>query len=949
MEQADYAVEIKDILQRVKDNKLTPLEAKRTIEEIKGKEGIPNQTISSVNKTKDVAVIGISGRFPGAGDMEEYWNNLKEGKSSIREVPKERWNIDDYFDKDMDRLDKTNSRFGGFLEGIDRFDPSFLGNSGMEEEVMDPQQRLFLEECFKTLEDGGYAGDMSSGLSCGVYVGAAPRDYLNYISEQGAEITAQTFWGNTGSVLASRISYLLNLKGPAMAIDTACSSSLVALHLACQSIVAGENDMALAGGVWISTTPHYYIFTSNAGMLSPEGLCKTFDNDANGIVNGEGVGAVLLKSYEQALKDGDYIYGIIKSSGINQDGKTNGITAPSSLSQTALELEVYQKGNINPESITYMEAHGTGTKLGDPIEIEALKNAFKGYTDKKQFCALGSVKTNIGHSSLAAGIASFLKVILALNNKKIPPSLNFKKENELLELSDSPFYVNTKLQEWTSQDGPLRAGVSSFGFGGTNAHLVVEEFTGIRRKGSTLPYYLAVFSARTRDELLKRIKEFLVWSKKQPDTFDLGDICYSLGNRRKHYHKRAAFVVSAQTELDKVLEEYIIQQLESEFHSKASEKENLKGSKVNNLLYEELEDKKLSADRWKELLLSLSAGYMKGEELQWNRLYAEKEYNKIPLPLYPFARNSYWVKEIKNTVKNGKLKGKIHPLIDENTSTLKEQKFLTELNTCKPFYKECFEGEKRYFPASNYLELISKTAELSAERKVRYIDNFCCAGSEVFNGKEYLLKTCIFPSEEIVPSEEIFTQGEACQAEITACNDEEDFVCAQAQVVFEVTEKSMKPENYGGYPTGKEIMECIHRDDFYKILYRECNRSYGNSYQVIKNIWIPAEGKEAFAELNAPDTTAILSEKLGMNTFILESAYQIGLYLIKEEKFNCCYFKGFDRLEILEALQLNCSVQMALADYEGDKEEVSSKYTVTFINPDGKAAIRIVNYNIISY
>jgi acyl transferase domain-containing protein len=1007
MDQADVTRRIKDILQMVKDNKITPAEARGNIEEIKTNPGAPSQ--ETLSDAKGVAVIGMSGRFPGAANLEEYWNNLMEGKSSVTEVPRERWNIDEYYDPDVDKLDKTNSRWGGFLSDIDKFDPAFFNISGMEAEVMDPQQRLFLEESWKSLEDAGYANDLASGLSCGVYVGAAPRDYLNNISEQEADITAQAFWGNTGSVLASRISYLLNLKGPAMAIDTACSSSLVALHLACQSIILQENTMAIAGGVWICSTPHYYIFTSNAGMLSPEGQCKSFDNDANGIVNGEGVGAVVLKDLAQAVKDGDYIYGVIKSSGINQDGKTNGITAPSSLSQTALELEVYKKGNINPETITYLETHGTGTKLGDPIEIEALKNSFQEYTDKKQFCALGSVKTNIGHSSLAAGIASFIKVMMALNHKKIPPSLNFNKENEHLELRNGPFYVNTVLKDWSNEKGALRAGVSSFGFGGTNAHLVVEEYWENRRilkyskADTTAPCYLAAFSGKTTEELRQRLKDFLVWSEKNSGTHSMGDICYSLGNRRKHFHKRIAFVVREQSELEQIINNYLIKG-ESGSTDILYTDENLQKLKNHSRLYEELGITDPSADRYKEILQSFSAAYNNREELIWSRLYREEEHLKIPLPVYPFARNSYWV-QANETKLLKQEKVRLHPLIDENISSFKEQKFRTEISKDNLFMKDCLADGKSHYPYANFLEILRKAGEISGESKVRAMEEVLFAGSDIFNGKEYQLNTKVYPA------------GDHCQAEIVAVNEEEEFICAQAQLTFEAEVEvssvpapacvellnktdvahdrtdvaydrtdvahnktdvaldktditldkikiamryktdTTKPEtvdmdmldiaDFGIFENEYPLL--VQKDELYMFLSGEFNLFYGANFQVITNLSTSTKKDTAFAELFIRDNLGYLLPDLVLNTFFLETAFQIGLFLIQERKFSHYYLGGFDRLEMYQTLLETCYVQMILSECETDGEEESWKFTVNFINTEGEVAVKISNYNIIGY
>ncbi|MBF0119031.1 MAG: SDR family NAD(P)-dependent oxidoreductase [Desulfobacterales bacterium] len=460
--------------------------------------------VKKENLSQDVAVIGMSCRFPGAANIDEFWENLILGKSHISSPPKGRWGESLFYGDD------NYYKWGGFLEDIDKFDPLFFNMSGREAEQMDPQQRLFLEESFSALEDAGYANKSISNKNVSVFVGAVRGDYP-------AKIDAQSFLGNSNSILAARISYFLNLKGPSIPIDTACSSSLVAIHLACQSLISRESEMAIAGGVFVYNTPAFHIMTTSAGMLSPEGRCKTFDDSADGFVPGEGVGVVVLKPLLNAIRDGDNIYGVIKGSGINQDGKTNGITAPSAKSQTDLEISVYEKFNVNPETITYIEAHGTGTKLGDPIEIEALTNAFRKYTNKKQYCAIGSVKTNIGHTASAAGIAGFIKALLSLKNKQIPPSLNFKKENQYINFKESPFYVIRTFNEWKiPEDIPRRAGISSFGFSGTNAHVIVEEYKDINLPNSKNSQPILI-SAKNKDRLkvyVKNIYEFILKHKK---------------------------------------------------------------------------------------------------------------------------------------------------------------------------------------------------------------------------------------------------------------------------------------------------------------------------------------------------------------------------------------------------------------------------------------------------
>ena len=435
-----------------------------------------NTPKSRPQKTKNqpIAIVGMAGNFPASPDLNAYWDNLYHGRNCVDEIPASRWDINRYYDRNKEKPGKSYSKWAGLLENANEFDPLFFNISPAEAESMDPQQRKLLESCWHCIEDAGIDSRLLSNTNCGVFVGCAANDYAEQSNQKNH--TAQDLMGETMSILSARISYLLNLKGPCLAIDTACSSSLVALSEACNSLILGTCDAALAGGVSISPGPSLHVKTSKAGMLSEDGQCHTFDNGANGFVPGEGVGVLLLKRYDDAVESGDTIHGIIKGWGVNQDGKTNGITAPSAKSQTALQTKIYSQFDINPEHISLVEAHGTGTKLGDPIEIEALTTSFRQYTSQEQYCALGSVKANIGHALTAAGIAGIIKVLLSFKHQTLPPLANFKRLNEHIILENSPFYIPKEATPWEVAEGQKRmACVSSFGFSGTNAHIVLEE------------------------------------------------------------------------------------------------------------------------------------------------------------------------------------------------------------------------------------------------------------------------------------------------------------------------------------------------------------------------------------------------------------------------------------------------------------------------------------------
>ncbi|MEO0770714.1 MAG: type I polyketide synthase, partial [Cyanobacteria bacterium J06649_4] len=440
----------------------------------------------------EIAVIGMAGRFPGAQDLNEFWQNLQQSVESIAELADA-----DLLEKGVSAktlADPNDVKVGGVLTNEDCFDAAYFGYSPREAEILDPQQRLFLETAVHALETAGYDAEQYSG-SVGVYGGAGMNGYLLnlYSSKAIRERVSpyELFVANDKDFLTTRVSYKLNLSGPSIDVQTACSSSLVAVHLACQALLSGECDVALAGGVAISKQMGY---RAQAGSIySPDGHCRAFDAQAAGTVGGNGVGIVVLKRLEEALADGDTIDAVIKGSAINNDGSQKvSYTAPSVEAQAAVIQSALTMAEVSAESISYIEAHGTGTAIGDPIEIAALTQAFQknaqshrsdtieqvSRSKKNSRCAIGSVKTNIGHLDAAAGISGFIKTVLALKQQQLPATLHFQSENPQTNLTNSPFYVNSVLSDWShsaAYEYPRRAGVSSFGIGGTNAHVILEE------------------------------------------------------------------------------------------------------------------------------------------------------------------------------------------------------------------------------------------------------------------------------------------------------------------------------------------------------------------------------------------------------------------------------------------------------------------------------------------
>jgi acyl transferase domain-containing protein/ubiquinone/menaquinone biosynthesis C-methylase UbiE len=521
-----------------------------------------NTAKSSHNSGKQpIAIIGIGCRFPGgANSPQAFWKLLRDGTDAITEVPADRWNVDTLYNPDTAKPGKIRTRWGGFIEQIDQFDAQFFGISPREAVRMDPQQRLLLEVAWEALEDGGQVPEHIAGTSTGVFIGIYTSDYHDIQLCDRNSIDAYANLGSFYCIAANRISYLLNLNGPSMAVDSACSSSLVAVHLACQSIWNGESTLALAGGVNAILKPEISIGFTQASMLSPDGRCKTFDAKANGFVRAEGAGIVVLKPLENALADGDSIYAVIRGSAVNQDGQTNGITVPNGQAQEAALREAYRQAGVSPKLVQYIEAHGTGTSVGDPIEANALGTVLGSDRIPGNYCLIGSVKTNIGHLESAAGIAGLIKVALALSHHQIPPNLHFQTANPKIPFEELRLRVPQTLEPWLNGNGSRLAGVNSFGLGGTNAHVVLAEaplhpLQPIISKDGIAQSLLLSLSARS-EEALRALavayKDFLT-----TEDFTLSDICYTASLRRGHHNYRLAVVADSKQELATNLEAFL--------------------------------------------------------------------------------------------------------------------------------------------------------------------------------------------------------------------------------------------------------------------------------------------------------------------------------------------------------------------------------------------------------
>jgi amino acid adenylation domain-containing protein/non-ribosomal peptide synthase protein (TIGR01720 family) len=509
-----------------------------------------------------IAIIGMGCRFPGAENPDAFWQLLHDGKEAITEVPASRWDINAFYDPNPEKPGKMNTRWGGFLNEVAEFDPQFFSISPLEAQRMDPQQRLLLEVSWEALENASIAPDKLTGSQTGVFIGISTDDYVHLQSKSDTTPDAYTGSGNASSIAANRLSYLWDLHGPSVAIDTACSSSLVAVHQACQSLRFGECHLALAGGVNLILTPDSTITFSQAGMLAADGHCKTFDANADGYVRGEGCGIVVHKRVSKAVRDGDNILALIKGSAINQDGRTNGLTAPNGLLQQAVVRQALENADIAPNQLNYVEAHGTGTSLGDPIEVNALKEVLMEGRTSEQPCWIGSVKTNIGHLEAAAGIAGLIKVVLSLQHQEIFPHLHLNELNPLINLADTPIKIpSQRAENFPTGENPV-AGVSSFGFGGTNAHIVLEkaplsEVLTSEAFSLERPKHLLTLSAKNEPALQALAQRYETYLQSN-STDTLANIGLTANTGRTHFNHRLAIIADSTIQLREQLNAFNI-------------------------------------------------------------------------------------------------------------------------------------------------------------------------------------------------------------------------------------------------------------------------------------------------------------------------------------------------------------------------------------------------------
>ena len=867
----------------------------------------------------DIAIIGLSCRCAGADGSDEFWDIISQGKQCIQEITDQKWL--DFFKSNSKQ--KVPSKYGA-LGNIDYFDPLFFNISPIEAQSMDVAQRIILEECYRSFEDAGYTPEMLQGQQVGTFIGTLGGSSISH------NLSHFALLGNDTSILASRIAYHLDLKGPALAINTACSSSLVAIDIACQKLKNHDIDLAIAGGITIYTYPAPFILMNNAGMLSPTGECRPFDNEADGIVVGDGVGIVVLKRLQNAVQEGDYIYGVIRGSGTNQDGKTAGITVPSFLSQSQLQESIYRKNKIPVENIQYVETHGTATKLGDPIEIHALTNSFSKFISKKGFCAIGSLKGNIGHTTAAAGVLSMIKILLSMKNEQIPPSINFVTGNEHIDFNNSPFYVNTALKEWpVNSNGKRLAAVSSFGFSGTNAHAVIESYTDSYQE-STLQYKesmpgLFILSAKTQEALKSyavEVKEFIQNNK----NVNFNYLLYTFQIARKSMDYRLAVLADTKEVLILRLNQYIEGNISKSKDIYTGNIIKKGGVNINDteegikFIQNLLQNNKINklADLW-----------VNGNQIDWRILYKKGSVKKLTgLPTYPFMRERYRI-EISDEVQrdSGTYVKHIHPLLHENTSSLVEHRFSSVFTGDEFFITDHIINGRKLVPEVIYLEMARAAVETASELDKKWkgwirLMNVVWVKQVVIDKGPMKLNIRLIPGEEGAITYEVYSKGEN-DVNVVHNQGTAEIIEAEEETIINI--KDLQSRKWD---------KALSPEEFYAA-FSKSGIEYGPGCRGIDKIYSGEGG--ALAKIKIPASVQGNWGEYILHPGIMDSALQAVLGLLDHNRGG-----GEMQPSALEGLEIiGCCVSSMWAVVRQREEGKGNKFDVDLCDEAGKICVRL--------
>lgn len=906
--------------------------------------------------TCDIAIIGMSGSFPQAENLDEFWNNILEGEDCISEVPPSRWTTDEYYDPKPDVPGKTYSKWMGVLENADKFDPLFFNISPMEAESMDPQQRLMLQESWRCIEDAGYDPFTLSGTKCGVYIGCSSNGYGGDL--ELTNLNAYQNLGNNMAILSSRISYFLNLRGPCLSIDTSCSSSLVGIVSACDNLLLRNIDLALSGGVWVIPGPGLHVAMSQLGALSPDGRCYAFDSRANGFVPAEGIGVVMLKRLDDAQRDRDHIYAVIKGWGINQDGKSNGITAPNADAQAELQQSIYEKFNINPENIQLIETHGTGTSLGDPIEVEGLVSSFSGYTDKRHFCALTSVKSNIGHTACAAGVAGVIKVALALKNKELPPMANFSALNPHIDFSETPFFVNEKRRKWMQTEGLRHAAVSSFGYSGTNAHVVMSEAPDIMEADSPNNHsYLIVLSARDGKQLEMQANNLLSYIGQTSDAV-IGNMSYTLLVGRKHFRNRLAVVVSELSELSAELSKWLEKDPSTRVVTDSVNPSSLTNSNPESKTFHNCArvcQIGTGGPEYVSAFSTIAKMYIKGYNLPLKQLFDNEKYRRISLPTYPFMQQSYWLNHVSHgqppKQEHAPLESRLHPVIHRDTSVGGGISFISNLRAADFFMRDHKVGETLVVPGVVYIEMareaIQRAMSVTGDTRIQSssqsqfrLQNVIFLQPGALTGNELSLDVRVLPKS-----------GDCFEYKIVGSGGNEQEVLYNQGVGRLVAQSSPPLVDISGLASTYSD-RVISSQEFYT-LYKNIGLTYGPSHQAVVELYVGLDADSlpgVLVKLENPRSGDGQDSGFVLHPSIMDGALQatmaLGLTASRMAEFDSKARLPFS-FESLDICQPTPNQAYAWIRYSpgGSRNNSVQKLDISICDPQGNVCVDIKGFS----
>lgn len=854
-----------------------------------------------------IAIIGLAGRFPGAPDMERFWDNLKNAVDSISEIPAERWEHQRYYSRDRGQKGKINTRWGGFIDGVDRFDPLFFNISPRDAERMDPQERIFLETAWHTLEDAGYD---RAGLqrhyqgNMGVFVGVMHGEYLLYTRSVAADCSDDAVDSSFGSI-ANRVSYVFDCNGPSMAVDTICSSSLTALHLAVESLKRGECRLALAGGVNLSLHPNKYFIQSQLTMSSTDGRCRSFGEGGDGFVPGEGAAAVLLKPLSQAQVDGDNIYGVIRATSVNHNGRTHGYTVPSPNAQGAMIAESLEKARMDPRELSYVEAHGTGTALGDPIEISGLQQGFAkrgaalgSEAGPLQQCALGSAKSNIGHLESAAGIAGIAKVLLQLKHRQLVPSLHSSRLNPGICFSDSPFYIPQQLQAWhpplLNLDGrerpyPLAASVSSFGSGGSNGHVIIAQYIAPPRADADAEAgqpAIIVLSARTPAQLqqqVERLLQFLQRRDTEGESPRLADLAFTLQQGREALEYRLAFCADSTAELQQRLTQGLAQLISAPEQSGCFDGLHLgrvQDHKAAMAVLAQDEDMALTLAAWagKGKYQKLLELWVKGLTFDWALLGTPTpQARRISLPGYPFARERIWVSGGFQFPPQGQQGGKarLHPLLHGNVSDLSQQQFTSVFSGNEFFLRDHRVRQQKVLPGVAYLEMareaISRSLGDLAPDAILSLDNLVWSQPLMLSAED----------ADPVTVDILIDSVDEQRLSFEIRQRQPQTLCCQGDAVL----LAHRPEPTASLASLQaSIQGQRHEADGLYRVFEAMQINYGPSHRSVRELWV--DGDQVLARIELPQALSAGLSSYVLHPSLMDGALQSTLGLLLAEQLD---------------------------------------------------------------